>query len=150
MASILGGSRALFAMGRQHVLPGTFARISDRGIPILTVLITGIAISAIVLLTAGNLDWLASVFNFGTLVTFFFINVSLLRLRQTMPETPRPFRVPLYPATPLVGAASCILLSFYLSRNAIIVGFAWIAIGTLVYVIYRKRIRDIPVVPDGD
>jgi basic amino acid/polyamine antiporter, APA family len=149
MASILGGSRALFAMARQRVLPGTFARISDRGIPVLTVLITGIAISAIVLLTMGNLDWLASVFNFGTLVTFFFINLSLLRLRQTMPDTVRPFRVPLYPATPVIGLVSCVLLSFYLNKNAIIVGFAWIAIGTLVYVLNRKRIADVPPVTDA-
>ena len=144
MASILGGSRALFAMARRHVLPGIFARISDRGIPILTVLISGITISAIVFLTSGNLDWLASVFNFGTLLTFFFINLSLLRLRQTMPGTARPFRVPLYPVTPFLGLASCVFLSFYLNRNAILVGIVWIAVGTLAYAMNRRRITDVP------
>jgi len=144
MASILGGSRALFVMARRHVLPGIFARISDRGIPTLTVLISGIAISAIVFLTSGNLDWLASVFNFGTLLTFFFINLSLLRLRQTMPGAERPFRVPLYPVVPLLGLASCVLLSFYLNQNAILVGIVWIAIGTLAYTVNRKRIAEVP------
>jgi basic amino acid/polyamine antiporter, APA family len=144
VSSIMGGSRALFAMARQRVIPGVFARISAQGIPILTVLVTGITIGAIVLLTDADLDWLASIFNFGTLVTFFFINASLLRLRRTMPDAKRGFRVPLYPFTPVLGMASCLLLSYYLSRNALLVGFGWIAIGLLAYAVNRKRYRDIP------
>ncbi|MDD1666393.1 MAG: APC family permease, partial [Methanomicrobiales archaeon] len=146
LASIMGGSRALFAMSRQRVIPVIFSRISDRGIPTLTVLITGITIGAIVFLTNGNLDWLASVFNFGTLVTFLFINLSLIRLRRTMPGAKRGFRVPLYPFTPVVGVASCLLLSFYLSRNAILVGIGWVAIGVLAYAVNRKHYR---VIPEG-
>jgi APA family basic amino acid/polyamine antiporter len=144
LASILGGSRALFAMARQRVIPGLFARISGQGIPVLTVLVTGIAIGAIVFLTNGNLDWLASIFNFGTLVTFFFINASLLRLRRTMPDVSRGFRVPLYPFTPVLGLVSCLLLSFYLSANALLVGLGWVAVGMVAYAVNRERYRDIP------
>ena len=144
MSSIMGGSRALFAMARRRVIPEILSRISGQGIPVFTVLITGITISAIVFFTNGNLDWLASIFNFGTLVTFFFINASLLQLRRTMPEVPRGFHVPLYPFTPLVGMASCLLLSIYLSRNALLVGLGWIAIGILAYAINRKRYQDVP------
>ncbi|HUK93023.1 MAG TPA: amino acid permease [Methanomicrobiales archaeon] len=141
MSSIIGGSRALFAMARQRVIPGVFAHVSRAGIPFATVLITGIAIGAIVFLTNGNLDWLASIFNFGTLVTFFFINASLLQLRRTMPDAPRRFRVPLYPFTPVLGVASCLFLSFYLSPNAIVVGFGWVAIGLVAYAVNRRRSR---------
>ncbi|MDD1669071.1 MAG: amino acid permease [Methanomicrobiales archaeon] len=144
LASIMGGSRALFAMARQQVIPGIFSRISDRGIPTLTVVITGITIGAIVFFTNGNLDWLASVFNFGTLVTFLFINLSLLQLRRSMPDAKRGFRVPFYPYTPVIGVISCLLLSFYLSRNAILVGIGWVAIGVLAYAVNRKRYRIIP------
>jgi APA family basic amino acid/polyamine antiporter len=144
LASILGGSRALFAMARQRVIPGAFARISGQGIPVTAVAVTGTAIGAIVLFTGGSLDWLASIFNFGTLVTFLFINLSLLRLRRTMPEAGRGFRVPLYPLTPILGVASCLLLSFYLSTNALLVGFGWIALGLLAYAVNRKRNRDLP------
>jgi APA family basic amino acid/polyamine antiporter len=141
VASIMGGSRALFAMARRRVIPEALAHISQNGIPSFTVLITGITIGAIVFFTNGNLDWLASIFNFGTLITFFFINASLLRLRRTMPEAPRGFRVPLYPYTPILGMASCLLLSFYLSTNALLVGFAWVAIGLVAYAVNRKRYR---------
>jgi APA family basic amino acid/polyamine antiporter len=146
LSSIMGGSRALFAMARQRVIPGVFSRISNRGIPTITVLITGITIGAIVFFTNGNLDWLASVFNFGTLVTFLFINLSLIQLRRTMPDAKRGFRVPLYPYTPVIGVISCLLLSFYLSRNAILVGIGWVAIGVLAYAVNRKRYQ---VIPEG-
>ncbi len=52
------------------------------------------------LATGSNLNWLASVFNFATLLTFLLVNLSLLRLRRTLPDAPRGFRVPLDPFAP--------------------------------------------------
>ncbi len=137
MASILGGSRALFAMARQRVIPGFFARISNNGVPTLTVMITGVAIAIIAL--QGNLEWIASVFNFGILMTFLFINLSAVRLRKKMPDANRTFRVPFYPVPPILGVLSCIVLVFYLNKNAIIFGGAWVVIGVAAYYFNTKR-----------
>jgi APA family basic amino acid/polyamine antiporter len=142
MASIMGGSRALFAMARQGVLPTVLSTISGRGVPAVTVMLCGVVISGIVLFTGGNLDWLASIFNFGTLLTFFFINLSLLRLRRTMPDAKRSFRVPLYPYTPVFALASCIVLAFYLNANAVITACGFLAAGIVVYYFNRKGKRD--------
>jgi len=142
MASIMGGSRALFAMARQGVLPDVLSTISRRGVPAFTILICGLVISGIVLLTGGNLDWLASIFNFGTLLTFFFINLSLLRLRRTMPDARRGFRVPFYPYTPVFAMISCIVLAFYLNANAVMTACVFLAAGVVVYYLNRKRKRD--------
>jgi len=97
--------------------------------------------SAIVLLAGGDLSTLAQVFNFGTLMTFFFINMSLVKLRWDLPETHRGFAVPLYPLTPLLGIVSCALLLAYLSRYAMVFGAIWIAIGVFVYEMNIRRIR---------
>jgi len=142
MASIMGGSRALFAMARQGVLPKGLSRISRQGVPMFTILLCGIVISGIVLLTGGNLDWLASIFNFGTLLTFFFINLSLLRLRTTMPDARRSFRVPLYPYTPVFAMISCIILAFYLNVNAVMTACVFLAVGIAVYYLNRHRNQD--------
>jgi len=138
MASIMGGSRALFAMARQGVLPERLSGISRQGVPVYTILICGLIISGIVVVTGGNLDWLASLFNFGTLLTFFFINLSLIRLRQSMPEVHRGFRVPLYPYTPVVGLVSCIVLAFYLNANAVMTAFVFLVVGILVYYLNKR------------
>jgi APA family basic amino acid/polyamine antiporter len=102
-------------------------------------LLSGVVISLIVLLTNANLDWLASIFNFGTLLTFFFINASLLQLRRTIPDANRQFRVPLYPYTPILGLLSCVFLAFFLNMNAIIASVGWISAGILAYVLNQKK-----------
>jgi basic amino acid/polyamine antiporter, APA family len=138
MASIMGGSRALFAMARQGVLPGVLSTISRRNVPVYTILLCGFVISGIVLATRGNLDWLASIFNFGTLLTFIFINLSLLRLRQTMPDARRSFKVPFYPYTPVFALISCIVLAFYLNTNAVLTACVFLAAGIVVYYLNKK------------
>ncbi|MFA5346706.1 MAG: amino acid permease [Methanoregula sp.] len=138
MASIMGGSRALFSMARQGVLPKVLSKISRQNVPAFTVLLCGVIISGIVFVTNGNLDWLASLFNFGTLLTFFFINLSLLRLRKLMPGAKRSFKVPLYPYTPVCAMISCIILAFYLNPNAVITAFFFLVIGIVVYY-FNKR-----------
>jgi APA family basic amino acid/polyamine antiporter len=139
VSSIIGASRALFAMARQGVIPKFLAKISIRGVPANTVILSGVVISLIVLVTNANLTLLASIFNLGTLLTFFFINASLLQLRRTMPDASRQFRVPLYPVTPVLGAVSCVALAFYLDINAIIASAGWISVGILAYVVNRRR-----------
>lgn len=138
MASILGGSRAVFSMARQRVIPGILARISKNGVPTFAVLISGAAIALIIIVTKGDLQLIASIFNFGTLMTFFFINMSLLQLRKKMPKANRTFKVPLYPLTPILGLISCFALVFYLKTNAIIAAGVWIALGLIAYE-YNKR-----------
>jgi APA family basic amino acid/polyamine antiporter len=139
LSSMIGASRALFSMARQGVIPRFLAKISSQGIPSAAVILSGVVISLIVLLTNANLAWLASIFNFGTLLTFFFINASLLQLRRTMPDANRQFRVPLYPYTPILGLLSCVALAFFLNLNAVIASAGWISVGILSYVINQKR-----------
>jgi len=133
MSSILGGSRALFAMARQKLLPHPITRISGSGVPYISVIIVSLVMAGIVLASGGNLAALAQVFNFGTLLTFFFINLSLVKLRWDDPEAVRGFEVPAYPLTPVLGILSCALLLVYLSRYALIFGVIWIAIGILIF-----------------
>ncbi|MGZ6539650.1 MAG: APC family permease, partial [Bacteroidia bacterium] len=139
MAAILGGSRVLFSMARQRVIPGSLAAISKKGVPTLTVLVNGAAIALIILVSQGNIELLASIFNFGTLMTFFFINLSLVQLRQKMPNANRTFKVPLYPVLPILGMISCFALILYLKPNAIIAAGVWIAVGVAAYEFNKRR-----------
>ena len=133
MSSMLGGSRAMFAMGRKGVLPAHLARVSGRGVPITTVVIAGVAMAAVVIASQGDLATLAGVFNFGSLLTFLFINLSLLRLRRTLPEAKRTFTVPLYPITPILGILSCIGLMAFLNFRALAIAAIWITFGFFLY-----------------
>lgn len=141
LSSMIGGSRALFSMSRHKSLPLLFSKISKNGVPLFAVLITGISISLIIIVSSGNLSSLASIFNFGTLVTFIFINLSLIELRRSMPRVKRRFKVPYYPLTPIAGIISCLGLAFYLNHNALIYGGSWVIIGFIVFFLNRWRLK---------
>ncbi len=139
MTSILGSSRGLFAMARQGAIPRFLARISKRGIPTYTVMIAGIGIVLISII--GNIRWIASVSNFGNLIVYIFINLSLVQLRKKRPDANRTFRVPFYPVPPMLGIMSCIILLFFLNRNAVLFGGIWILIGVAVYHINSSWVK---------
>ncbi len=140
ISSIFGGSRAIFAMSRQGILPKKLSVISNKGVPLYSVLLVGFVAAAIILAARGNLDTLAQIFNFGTLTTFFFINLSLIKLRWDEPDLQRGFTVPLYPLTPLLGIVSCSLLLIFLSKYAMLFGIIWLAIGIFVFELHTKTL----------
>lgn len=140
LSSILGGSRMIFAMARENILPDTLARVSKKGVPFVAVLLNGLAISLIVIVVKADLRWLASVFNFGTLLTYVFINWSALKLRNKMPEVERHFQVPLFPLPPILGILTCTGLMFYLNHTAILFATIWLSLGLLIY-IYSDKIK---------
>jgi basic amino acid/polyamine antiporter, APA family len=140
LSSIIGGTRASFAMGRDRVLPNQFDRISKRfGTPYFSIIFGGMIIIVLSGLFYKNIDIIASIVNFGSLFTYFCVHLSLIKLRKSKPEIKRPFKVPLYPLVPIIGGASCILLMYYLSDNAKIAAVLWFLVGLLVYAIMTKR-----------
>jgi len=142
LSSIIGGTRASFAMGRDRVLPKQFDKISKRfGTPYFSIIFGGLIIIILAGLFYSDIDIIASVVNFGSLFTYLLVHLSLIKLRKSKPELKRPFRVPLYPLIPILGAASCILLMYYLSYNAKIAAVLWFLVGLIVYAIMKKRNR---------
>ncbi len=141
LSNIVAGSRVLFSMARKKIIPEFLSKISKNGTPTYTIIICGILIPLIVIFSSGDLNKLSSTFNLGSLLTFTFINLSLLKLRRTMPDIKRGFKVPLYPITPIVGVISCIILIFYLSPEAFLYGAIWILFGVIIYYLNQKKQR---------
>ena len=75
----------------------------------------------------------------GTLLAFTFVCISVLILRHTQPDLPRPFRCPLVPLVPVLGALLCILLMFSLpATNWYRLG-CWFALGIVIYLLYGRK-----------
>ncbi|EGG42310.1 Amino acid transporter [Candidatus Nitrosarchaeum limnium SFB1] len=144
LSSILGGTRASFAMGRDRLLPHQFEKISKRfGTPYFSIIIGGGIIVVFAGLFYNNIDTIASIVNFGSLFTYLFVNLSLIKLRRSNPEIIRGFKVPLYPIVPILGAASCIGLMYFLSDSAKYVSIAYAIIGLVVYFFIYKKSKSI-------
>ena len=88
-----------------------------------------------------SLDVLSDVTNVGSLVAFSLVCITVLYLRRRDPALAQPFRVPLYPVTPVAGALMCLvllmsLLSVPATRNFFVV---YIVLGIVVYFLYGIR-----------
>ena len=123
---IYGQTRILFAMGRDGMIPPLFHKLNPRTLtPVTSTVIVAVVIS----LLAGVLpiDFLAEMTSIGTLVAFLVVSIGVMVLRQTQPDLPRGFRVPLYPIVPLASIGGCIWIIKDLRAVTIYVFLLWTA-----------------------
>jgi APA family basic amino acid/polyamine antiporter len=83
-------------------------------------------------------------------------HISVIALRIKEPDLPRPFRIPLnvsykgkmIPVTAILGGLATGITWFivvYTHEFGRIVGFAWIVIGVIIYILYRKS-KHLPLI----
>lgn len=142
-ATTYSSSRVSFAMGRDHNLPAIFARIHPtRHTPYWAVIITGGLIIAMGWTLPINEVAAASSIMF--LLLFTQVNVTVMVMRRKMPHLDRGFRVPWFPAVPVLGLLTQGALAVYLftySPRAWFVTIGWIVVGMLAYYTYFSKIE---------
>lgn len=158
---IIGVSRVTFSMGRLGLMPKGFARVSSRfRTPYVTILLFS-AIACVLLLASAVLpgpdllSLIISIYNFGALVAYMYVNAAAVVLRVRDPER-KGWKIPLnftlarkgikyqvsiIPIIGLISAALVWLVLIGLSTEARIVGSVWFAIGIVGYLIYQKYKR---------
>lgn len=131
-------TRIFLAMSRDDLLPHYFAKIHE-GSHTPRRLIWTVAIFMAAIAGIFPISHIASLVNIGTLAAFIAVCGSVIILRITKPELPRPFKTPWSPVFPLLGIGLCLYLMFSLSK-ATWIGFGlWIAAGLFIY-IFSKAI----------
>jgi basic amino acid/polyamine antiporter, APA family len=132
---IYGQTRILFAMSRDGMIPPIFHKLNPKTLtPVHSTIIVAVLIS----LLAGVLpiNFLAEMTSIGTLVAFLVVSVGVMVLRQTQPDLPRGFRVPLYPIVPLASIAGCIWIIKDLRAVTIYVFVIWASVALAWYFFY--------------
>ncbi|SEO79585.1 amino acid permease [Trujillonella endophytica] len=138
MILLLGQSRILFAMSRDHLLPPSLGAVHPRyGTPYRITIATGVVVA----LLAGFLpiSTLAELVNIGTLFAFVLVSIAVIVLRRTRPDLPRAFRVPLVPLLPIVSVLACLYLMANLPIETWVRFLIWMALGAVVYAVYGRR-----------
>ncbi len=137
MILMLGQSRVLFAMSRDHLLPPALAAVHPRyGTPYRITIGTGVVVA----LLAGflPLSTLAELVNIGTLFAFVLVSLAVIVLRRTRPDLHRAFRVPLVPFLPIVSALACLYLMLNLPADTWVRFAIWMLLGFVVYFAYGR------------
>jgi len=136
-AGLLAASRDPMAMGKDQLIPHSFAKLSKRGTPKFSILFTsGFMICVILFLDLESLVKTASLLK---ILLFLFVIFSLIIMRESKIRHYRPkFRSPFYPWVQLAGIFGLVFLIFEMGLiPMIIVGF-FILFGFLWYWFYAR------------
>jgi APA family basic amino acid/polyamine antiporter len=134
---LYGQTRIFYTMSRDGLLPPQLAVVHKRfRTPWINTIIVGIVAAG----AAGfmGLAGLSEKTNVGTLAAFTLVCLTVIYLRFSHPNMPRPFRTPLFPVVPILGAGMCIFLLMSLmavpdTRDFFI---PYILIGFALYFVY--------------
>ncbi len=134
---LYGQTRIFYTMSRDGLIPPVFAQVHPKfKTPWINTLIVGVLACGF----AGfmGLDELANLTNIGTLLAFAIVCLTVIYLRFARPDMRRPFKTPLFPITPALGALMCLFLLMSLmaresTRNFFIV---YLIGGILLYFVY--------------
>jgi APA family basic amino acid/polyamine antiporter len=137
---LYGQTRIFYTMSRDGLLPSQLAVVHKRfKTPWINTIIVGVAACA----AAGfmSLDALSDLSNVGSLTAFALVCITVIYLRIANPGLERPFRAPLYPFTPIIGAIMCAVLLMSLMAGAATRNFflTYLVIGIVIYFLYGIR-----------
>jgi APA family basic amino acid/polyamine antiporter len=145
---LLGQSRIFYAISRDGLLPPAFSRVHPRfRTPSMPTVLTGVAVG----LTAGliPIKEIAELTNIGTLFAFVLVCVGVWILRIIEPSVSRPFRTPLVPLVPILGAGACALMMFGLGWVTWLRFVIWMALGFAIYLSYGRYHSRVAIEAEG-
>ncbi|MEM0360501.1 MAG: APC family permease [Candidatus Diapherotrites archaeon] len=109
---LLAASRLLYGISKENAMPKALSLVSANGTPWVAVIATG-ALST-VFLAIGTIGFVASAVDLALFIIFIIINLSMIKLRFSLPEKERPFKVPIsFFKIPLLSVAGIILTTIF-------------------------------------
>jgi APA family basic amino acid/polyamine antiporter len=147
-AGLIGVSRLTFSMGQHRQLPETLRQVHPRfKTPYMAIII--FSIFAGLTMIPGKTTFLATLYSVGATLSFTIAHVSVLRLRQTKPDTERPWKppgsvrirgveVPLTAVFGGIGTFGAFVVAMALDPVTLAVGGGWMCFGMVLYVVYRR------------
>ncbi|MFJ7696928.1 APC family permease [Lysinibacillus fusiformis] len=133
-----GGTRLLYALGRDGLLPKSMAELSPKfNTPVKNTWMFAILVA----FCAGfvPLSKLAELVNMGTLVAFTIVSIGVVYLRKNKNIPSGGFKVPFFPVLPILSFLLCLFLISQLSVLTWIACGIWFIIGLIVYLVYGRK-----------
>lgn len=147
-ATMIVGARANFALGRDwQGLKALGQWEQNRSTPRSAYLVQSVIAMALIGLGSMYTDGFEAMVEFTAPVFWGFlclVGLALMRLRQIDPNTPRPFKVPLYPVLSIIFCLTCAYLTYSSvmyaqSQGAIHVSFMVMAAGVVALWLLNVR-----------
>ena len=137
LVMLLGQSRVFFSMANDGLLPSVFSELHPKfrtpyKSNLLLLVFVGLFAAFVPERVTGTLT------SIGTLFAFVVVSIGIWIMRRTNPDIPRPFRTPLVPLVPILGAIVCSLMIVSLDNFTQQVALAWMLLGFVCYFSYGR------------
>jgi len=132
--SIMAQSRVAYALSRDGYFPKTLQRIHPKFSTPHVAVVVG-AIFTAVLAASGVINFVGYATDFGFIIGFALVNLSLIKLRREKPILDRPFKVPFYPFTPIAGIVTSLFLLVFIDPGVLSLGIVLCVLAVLAYYI---------------
>jgi APA family basic amino acid/polyamine antiporter len=148
-AGIIGVSRLVYSMGLHRQLPDRLRQLHPHyGTPWIGILLFG-AIACVAMIP-GKAEFLGNMYAFGAMLSFTIAHISVIRLRKRYPDFKRPwtgpgnvpfhgYSLPLFAVFGGIGTGLAFVVVTALHVDVALAGIGWLALGCVIYPIYRRR-----------
>jgi APA family basic amino acid/polyamine antiporter len=135
---LYGGTRLLYALGRDGLLPKRMCELSKK---YKTPVKNTWTFAVLVAFCAGivPLSKLAELVNMGTLLAFTIVLIGIIYLRKDKSIPAGGFKVSFFPVLPICSFILCLFLITQLSVHTWIACGIWFVFGLFVYFIYGRK-----------
>jgi basic amino acid/polyamine antiporter, APA family len=138
LVMMLGQSRIFYTMSRDGLMPDAFSALHPKfQTPHISTMVTGIA--SVIMAGLFPVSILGELVSIGTLLAFFIVCVGVMVLRYKKPDIHRPFKTPLMPLIPILGAGIALLQMVFLPEDTWLRLVIWMALGLAIYFLYGRK-----------
>jgi basic amino acid/polyamine antiporter, APA family len=138
LVMLMGQSRVFFSMSKDGLVPPIFSQVHPKfRTPWRSNIVFFIFVGAFAAFVPG--DVAGDMTSIGTLFAFVLVCVGIIIMRKKEPNTPRPFKTPLVPLVPILGAVVCLAMIFGLGTENWLRLVIWLAIGFVIYFVYGVK-----------
>jgi APA family basic amino acid/polyamine antiporter len=151
-AGVIGASRITYAMASYRQLPSVFRRLHSKLKTPWLSLVVFAGIGPTMFLLSGKVDFLGRMYAFGAMLSFTIAHLSVIALRVRRPEDELEWRArpnltirgiswPLFAIVGALGTGAAWLVVVLQDAPTRYAGAAWLAVGLLFYVLYRRALK---------
>ena len=130
-SSMLSATRETFTLSRDGAWPLALQRLNRARVPFMAIIFIGVVSSMIT--GIGLVNFLSYITSAGYLFVLFCSNAAMIVLRKKYPTIHRPFKVPLFPLTPIVASLTCLIVIFFSDVNALLFMGALLVLLSIYY-----------------
>jgi APA family basic amino acid/polyamine antiporter len=138
LVMLMGQSRVFYTMSNDGLLPKPFSALHPKyRTPYKSNMILFVFVGAFAAFVPGHVA--GDLTSIGTLFAFILVCIGIILMRRSDPTIPRPFRTPLVPLVPILGAVVCAGMIISLPGPTLVSAAGWMVFGLLVYFMYSRH-----------